>query len=477
VRSFLVLLFLLFINVSQPKAEATYYNRSKQNGLVSQSAAKIWSDPVLLFQLDGGGTIHEPFVISDTYGNIHVFWSVISDTDGEYDEIYYARLDKTGWTTPIDVVAAIPARSPHATISQDGFIYLIWNGIGGISYSRAPIDGAQFAKNWSKPVVLAETNIHASIVTAPSGAIYFAYPGIGNSGVFIQELEPNNLGWFSPRTISLNSLTDTTADYVEIGVSKNGTLHAVWTEFYLPDGWPPRGVFYSRSTDAGDTWSAPVMLGGDGYDLINIAIIDDNNIHVAWDGKAGVGGRYHRWSSDGGQTWSETLETIPAGLGGTEGPPQLVGDQSGTVHMLTTHQGGCAWYTYFENQQWIAPICISGERTLIEEPAMTVSEGNKLHAVFWDNRKSLWYTTKETNASWIPPKTMESRLNQATQIVPPTKSPIITPTVISRISSVNQQLDTQQGFSFSTGQLLIISLVPVMLIIVIIIVLSQKKAS
>ena len=410
----LVLLFT--VNISQSNAQGAYF----------------WSEPILLFQVDGTGEIHRPFVISDSYGNVHVFWSVNSESQDELDLIYYSRLDAIGWTNPVDIVAATPARSVSATIGQDDFIYLIWNGIGGISYSRAPLQEAESAKNWSEPVLIADAHISASIVTSPSGNIFLAYPGVGNSGVFEQYLEPHSLNWSSQRIVSVNSLINTASDYVQMRVSNNGTLHVAWTEFYLPDGWPPRGVFYARSIDGGENWSTPALLGSDGFDQISIAVLDDNNIHVAWNGMVGLGGRYHRWSSDGGQTWSETIETIRAGLGGTEGFPQIVGDQSGTLHMLTTYEG-CAWYTYLQNQRWANPVCISGEKAqasnYIEEPAMAVSEGNKLHAVFWDDRKRLWYTTKVTEAPWIPPEIMDNEIIQPTQSQIPTDSPKPTPTI------------------------------------------------
>ena len=446
----LPVLLLFTLHVSQSKAQG----------------ASFWSEPVLLFEEDGTGEIHGPSIISDSYGNVHVFWSVPSESPGGLDMIYYTRLDAIGWSTPVDIIAASPARGATATIGPDDFIYLIWAGAGTtISYSRATIQGAEFVKNWSKPVPITNANFYADLFTSASGNIYLAYTGVGTSGVFEQSLDLNNQSWSSSRMISQTSLTNTAADYVQMGVSENGTMHVVWTEFYYPESWPPRGIFYSRSIDEGNTWSVPKVMAGDGYDQINIAVVDDNNIYVAWNGMAAVGGRYFRWSSDGGETWSETIELIPAGVGGTEGYPQLVVDQSGTIHMLTTYAGGCLWYTQLENQTWLPPICISGERTLIEEPSMTVSEGNKLHAVFWDNRKSLWYTTKITNASWIAPEKIQNDLSQPTQRVASTTTPVIVPTMSPTIEPLVPQSGVSDRFNLNPAQLLILSLSPVILLI------------
>ncbi len=452
---------------SQANARPVIQGFNAQSVPLLQASNGNWSEPVLLFEEDGTGEIHNPFIISDRYGNVHVFWSVTSESQGGFDMIYYTRLDAIGWTTPIDIVAASIARGATSTIGLDDYIYLIWAGASNtISYSRSPIQGAEFVKNWSEPVPITNANIYADLFTSASGNIYLAYPGVGTSGVFVQSLDINNQSWSSSGTVSQTSLTNTASDYVQIGVSDNGTMHVVWTEFYYPEAWPPRGIFYSRSIDGGNNWSVPVMLAGDGFDQINIAVMDDNNIHVVWNGMVGLGGRYHRWSSDAGQNWSETVEVIPAGVGGTEGLPQLVMDSSGTPQMLTTFPA-CAWYTYFKNRNWVTPICISGEQAVasnyIEEPAMAVSEGNKLHAVFWDDRTRLWYTTKVTNAPWIAP--VDSKLPQPTQNLVPTDSSVIPPTLSATSLPLNQQLGTSSKFNLNPGQLLILSVAPVILLV------------
>jgi hypothetical protein len=429
-----------------------------------------------LFEVEGVGEIHDPLIISDPYGNVHVFWTVI---DSNSALIYYTRLDATGWTAPIDIVAAGTASAPRAVVGQDGFIYLVWYGSNGtIKYSRALVNEAEFAGKWFGPYNVTSANIRASLATSPSGPVYLAFPGQGNAGVFIQSLDLRSLSWSSPKIIAWNSLIDTAADYVQMKISSNGTLHAVWTEFYYPESWPPRGVFYSRSTDRGDTWSIPMELGGDGYDQVNIAVVDDDNIHVAWNGMAGVGGRYHRWSSDGGQTWTETIGLISPGIGGTEGLPQLVVDQAGTLHLLTTYSG-CAWHTYFDEQKWATPVCISGEKArasnYMEEPAMTVSEGNKLHAVFWDDRKRLWYTSMVSSASWIPPETLDNVLVQPTPNLAPTDFSIVTPSINTTNFPDGQNLGESPRFVLNTGQILLLGLVPAILLILLVVVIRFSK--
>lgn len=454
---FIVLLLLLFNGVSTARAQTGY----------------SWSDPVQLFQVEDTGELHYPTVISDQFGRIHVFWNFKTSVPGELDKIYYMRQDEAGWTFPVDIIATTPLSDINVAIGQDDFFYLTWQGNGDIiSFSRAPIDEAEFVRSWSNPVQITDaTSFYSSLVASPSGNIYLAYPSRGDLGVLFKSLELSDFNWSPPGIIASNSLVNTGSDYVQIAASSNGTLHVVWTEFYTPDNWPPRGIFYARSTDGGESWSPPVLLAGDGHDQVNISVLDDDHIHVAWNGMVTIGGRYHRWSDDGGQTWSETIETIPAGIGGTEGFPQIVGDQLGILHMLTTYDG-CVWYTFFKNQVWATPVCISGEKAgasnFIEEPALGISEGNKLHAVFWDDRKRLWYTSKLIDAPGIPPQVVETAYTPVESQPGTTLTPSVLPTIQETELPAGHELDTTFQNYRNPGQLLMFSILPVILLIIVV---------
>jgi hypothetical protein len=125
-------------------------------------------------------------------------------------------------------------------------------------------------------------------------------------------------------------------------------------------------------------------------------------------------------------------------------------------------------------------VCISGEEALasnyIEEPSMTISEGNKLHVVFWDDRRRLWYTTKETEAPWLPPKELENISAQPDQTLLPLSTPAIMPTTDpTSIPLLDEQLDDIPERSIDTGQILAISLFPVVLLVVLIAALKFNK--
>ena len=102
----------------------------------------------------------------------------------------------------------------------------------------------------------------------------------------------------------------------DIAIDSDDIIYVVWPE----DVIDIREIHYSISYDGGDTWTGQTrdtylsLLGG--TDALNPALAVDHNdvIHVVWnqdDPLTGIDEIYYSRSTDGGQTWSsQTAETI-----------------------------------------------------------------------------------------------------------------------------------------------------------------------
>jgi hypothetical protein len=444
----------------------------------AQSNSDEWSTPILLFDGTNQGTIFTPIVVADQSGMVHVFWRfVVSEGDDQTGPqlIYYTRWDGTSWTEPIDVIASSFISDPSMTVDRTGQMHLVQFGPNSqLYYTQAPVSKAHSAYSWSNPTVVEQTNMRMQIIADTTGKLHLVYPGTETSGPFYQTSDDGGDMWSFPVNISRTSLFNASADYVRLVVSNDGTLHAVWTEFQLPDGWPPVGLFYSHSADGGQTWSEAFELAGEGYNQINVATLDDNIVHVVWNGMAGVHGRYHRWSWDGGRTWSETTKLNTREQEGSTGPPPLVVDSGGTMHLLMTDGDmdgdDCLLYSAWQSQRWSEPICISGPEAktsnYIEEPTMTASEGNRLHAVFWDNRQRLWYTTKQTLSPHVPVVPFPIEVETSAPALSPTTSPTLNPTPHPKPTSAVSWDETIEGNNtFNPGTPLLVAVMPVALFI------------
>lgn len=398
--------------------------------LLAQQAGSDWSTPILLFEEDGA--IYDPNVIADQSGGLHVFWRFRSANMDEnpYDLLYYTTLQENQWTFPLDVMASGSINGPSAAADPNGFLHLAWQDKANrLFYSEAVIDSELTAHDWQAPDLLANGSIHSQLVSDEDGNLHFVYADVDGAGVFYRQSTDGGSSWDAPMKVAPTSGNNTIGNYARIAVGDDGTLHVVWTEFRMPMAWPPSGTFYTRSTDGGETWDSITKMADEGNNQIGVAAGPDGTVHVVWNGMAGVHGRYHRWSNDNGRSWTATEKLDTAGIAGSTGVPPMAVDSAGTLHLLVT-DAGCLLYLTWQPDAWTPATCISqratGASDFIEEPDMTISQGNKLHVVFWDGRERLWYMTRETAAAGEPVQPFPAPPPTATP--PPTPTPDVTAT-------------------------------------------------
>ncbi len=117
---------------------------------------------------------------------------------------------------------------------------------------------------------------------------------------------------------------------------------AVYTVAYT-GGREPAGVYFSRSTDGGRTFGAPLLMhpGAAVSDAPTVAAAAGGKVFVAWHGKTDGGRRvFLRASTDGGVTFSPVTE-LPAPAG-TSAYPELDGAPDGSA-WLAWQQEQVAW--------------------------------------------------------------------------------------------------------------------------------------
>jgi hypothetical protein len=439
----------------------------------AETMTEGWTPPILLFS--GEGEIHTPVVLADKTEKVHVFWiyqSTLFDPDGnQIFQIFYTQGEDDQWSVPVDVIAVTSINNLSATIDNDGIIHLAWSGGNHYYYIRSSTNPSTEVRSWSKPEQIAVGNATGNLYADPTGRIYLAYPGLGTSGVFYISSDNNGLDWSTPRKVINTQGERSSAAYPFLIVGKNDMFHFVWTEFQLPQGWPPTGIYYTQSSDGGTTWSYTSRVAGEGYDQINIAVGDNGLVHLVWNAMVGVYGRYHSWSLDNGSIWS-TPEIIMT-QGATSGPPQLVIDNSGALHLLTTNDG--AWYDKWNGGGWDSWVNVSEEETRVTlwiEEAVMAGSSNKLHAVFWADRKRLWYTSKVIPGLLDKKESKQTETFSADQnqgVFPvPTK---VLPTVESGTCAVDHNLK-----NLGTGYFILVGAIsPVIMVLVVMLIRRIRR--
>lgn len=384
-----------------------------------------WTDVELVFE--GSGRVDNPAVVADAYGQVHGFWIFAEEEFGAPGArlIYYSRLDDPDWQ-PLDIFVIGGNGTGLAAAASGRGISLVWDGG---NWSAAGPSPSPTAKEWNAPVFLQQAYPNAAIAAAPDGALWMAF-GTTSGEVDVQRRDPDTGRWEETKLVGDTANTSAAPDWLRLAIGSDGTLHVVWSEFQLPNGWPPLGLYYAQSTDGGETWSGRRRLGSGGYNQPNVVTGPNGAVYLTWTGIAGVGGKYFQESHDYGVTWSDVVAILPAGTGGgSEGPPNLAVDSVGGLHLIYSN-GGCVWYvSRAPEQQWSEPECISagaGPAQVLEFPTMTIRLGYELHVLFWTERRQLWHTTRTLDVPAVAP--LEIPVFPTATPVPPTATLAPTPT-------------------------------------------------
>jgi len=372
-----------------------------------------WSRPKLVFE--GPGYIQGLALAADEYGQVHAFWSYSPDlkADPPAFRLYYDRLDRPE-SRPVEIFTDVGNLVGLTATASNGKLALLWRG-GEFASASAFTGTAPSA--WTTPVSLQTGYSFAGQAVARDGAVWIIY-GQGKA-LFTRRLDLNTNAWGEPQWIADTQASNSAADAARLSFAADGTMHAVWAEYQLPNGWPPLGVFYAHSSKGGQDWTPPRKAAAGLYNQPNVLAGPGSKVYMAWVGAVGVGGKYFQESNDGGSSWGEAMTLSSPPDGGSEGAPNLALDSSGVLHMSFS-VNRCLIHRSLRDTVWTPPECISEDaapKTLLESPAMAVGLGNQLHALFWTDRRQVWYTRRQLAAPTILPKPMPA-LDTSVQTAP-----------------------------------------------------------
>jgi hypothetical protein len=402
--------------------------------------------------------------------NVYVAYSA---NEGSPDDTYLARSSDGGRTFLPSVLVYtatyIPALAwwPGVEPSQErGVLYLalqplVWDYRPHFTRST---DGGE---TWSLPRPISPlSGIYPKIAVDAQGGIYvvtFKQNDYDVRGYFyLSRSSDGGDTWSDP--IPINSEPWAIQYWCSFFlVARGTTLYFVWAGWvYIPGNKPADSqlllqTVFSRSTDRGQTWSAPVQVDdapNKAYGVVAMAVGGSGVIYVAWSadkipGYWGEPETYVSRSTDGGATWGpgvrvdddDTCERFisPGGI--------AVDDRTGSVHLVFWDgRRGCAqgcspgddvFYTYstdggatWSRNQQISNPWPSNE---ILGTSMQVQEG-KVYTVWSGLSGQGWLEDiwLDIHRFYLPPvtPTPTPSITPAPTITPtPATTPSPTPTV------------------------------------------------
>ncbi len=367
----------------------------------------------------GDGTLAPDAATTDDEGYARATWT-LGDAEGEQK----AR----AWSDAIDdsevnfAATALPPPVEEYAMTQnvvgmrtmayhEGRFYHVFhdNSTGDNDvYLRTSTDGV----SWTPKVRVSDgptgtTQARASIAVWGSGAgtrVAVSYDDRATSNPQIRVATSADGGATFGPSVQVSSHTDNSNIQGSIAVGEDGTLYASWARQYRGDRWDD--TFFSRSTDGGATWSAPVVaFDGDHYSgATHIVagragevwiVIDDDQ---SWKMNLVL-----RRSTDGGATWGETQITSNTKTGEIAVLGSLARAPDGTLHVVYvgSPSRGNAPFRVFHSRStddgvtWSSPVAVQDDVPLgtvyntdyRQPPSLAIGADGTLHAVWADDRE------------------------------------------------------------------------------------------
>jgi hypothetical protein len=350
----------------------------------------IWGALEVLSDEKGQSVSDLPALAADAQGKMYAMWSQSANEGQPGVALYAAVWDGNHWSRAAQVLRSPGASSgmlagdrPAGKAEQPALVangqqklHAVWSGgtSGEIFYSWAYARDATSAQVWAEPVALpAATSVNSwpDMLADPRGSVLhviYAVPYNEERGIYYVRSNDNGSKWLAPVVVfDAVAAQWSSADKPRLALdAKANVLHAVWLRAPLPGGAGTLAIVYARSTDGGQTWSAPVQVAEGAVDWPRVAVGGAGQVYLAWNqARMHIGGVasqqsaevWGQFSPDGGLRWSEAARV--RGLGEVSGPVSIVSDGAGGLALVGVGPGATGesvlLYSRWNGSAWSEP--------------------------------------------------------------------------------------------------------------------------
>lgn len=302
----------------------------------------LWNDPVMV--VDSSLELSSAQAVVDEQDVLHVFWlEVDQSVDSKiHRSIHYVRFKDDLLTQPARILVSPDKIVQDYSVTYDrsrGRLYVVWTTgtTGEIYFSWAEPSRAASTFEWTEPVALPDVPTlvkSPNLLITPDGTIYVAYaiPVNEDRGIYLMSSTDGGMTW-GP-TIQLYGVTEPewqAIDFPKLASTGDEILHALWTRERIYGEADVVGLYYARSEDRGQTWSAPQVVSDvltQGAWLVDGA---DEGVHRFWLTSVGAeSGFYHDGSIDQGANW--IIQDNLTGFGEVSGIASPYVDPGGKIN-------------------------------------------------------------------------------------------------------------------------------------------------
>lgn len=277
--------------------------------------------------------------------------------------------------------------TPQIAVDSNGTIYMAWEddtaNNSNILFSRSTDGGTTF----STPINLSKTSGYSFIpriaaVSAGNVSVVWEDSTPGNTVIMFSHSTNAGVTFTTPVKLS-NDSADSGSE--QIAADAAGNIYVVWEHDTLN-----LGIFFSRSTDGGATFSTPAMLSTNPSGSVSpqIAIGLNGNVSVAWEDDTQASDISFSHSADNGATFSMP-ESLSDHTGNSIGA-QIAIDLNGNINAVWENDSRGHFDIFFSRSAdngatFSVPKDISNGSGDAQNPQIALDAKGDINMVWQDN--------------------------------------------------------------------------------------------
>jgi len=260
----------------------------------SANSGTTWSPAVQITQWTNAS--YTPVIGVSVPGNINAAWSMA--TTNNY-EIFFARSVNNGafWSNWVNISnSSLSSLYPDIAVDSAENLNVVWEESNNFSsweifFSRS----INYGISWTTPVNLSNTqrggSYNPAIAVDNTGNINVAWrDDIPVPGIYFRRSVDRGVSW--SQSVKISDIIDsapgtaiTSAGFPAIAIDGAGNINVGWKDIVTGNS----DIFFSRSTDNGATWSAPLNVSSSagststpGFWGPKITVDPLGNIYFVW---------------------------------------------------------------------------------------------------------------------------------------------------------------------------------------------------
>ncbi len=337
------------------------------------------------------GASHSAAIALDSMGQLHLVWG--DETPGNY-EVYYKRSTNAGstWTTARRLTwNSGDSLGLAIAVDLSDRIHVVWEDSTPSDYEiyyKRSTDGGDTWSATRRLTWMSGQSRGVKTAVDSSGLLHVVWcdDTPGDYEIYHKKSTDGGANWTSAKRLTW---TAGFSGWPALAASPVGDLHVVWSD----DQSGSKAIYYKKSSDSGATWSAMKRLTWTSVDSDNQELVADPSscLHLIWIAQSsGNSDIYYKRSKDGGDSW--TAAERLTWTSGSSGCPAIAADPSGALSVVWGDNTPGNWEIHYKRSSdggmtWTPVKRLTWTSGYSYDPAQVVDSLGLVHLV-WDDSPS-----------------------------------------------------------------------------------------